>query len=1056
MGDPQRAQKLYQVKHRSGRVLGPIDQDRIVKLLKKKQLSGDESAREHPGGVWSPLVTHPGFAELILKVFADESAPKTAIKNEPPAFNHSPPDALPPTVVFDEPTKLELKGTGVLPEPLAPTIPLKPEEDPVLQPGLGDTPKVELKVASEQSAQVEEAPVSLEPEKLEVLPDYNQEKTVIADTDFTEAHVTQTEIKLPDNDVSQANVKPDHLDLSPTHADRPLAFLKNLSENSTQQNPAVISHANERTITMERPKRSLKNVKKKIVAVLLCTMLGLYLGLEDDGGRPKKNALVSTTESLKKLRPRFPASISDKPDPVVSQKIYLQGLREYIKDNVRGYLKAEELFYRAASVDRDNMKAVAMLASTYLNLVDTTLKDENYFAVILKLIEVAKARAPELAEVLIAETEFFLVANQPEAALNLLEQYTKKSPKFDPILFFYAATCAYQKGNMKLALKFINLLPEAQISSARVYTLRGDIARNLGDMASSRVEYEKAIQYDANHNLSRLRLTALIYQQGQLKESKKIVFELASKLESLRPRERAEGSYYLGQYFFLHEKWNNALQSFENAVKYDPQNLSYLLDLYTLKSRIGEADAGERANVKMYLYLSEGARAQRAGNVQGAILNLLKAKDANSGSVLPYLRLGELFVKEENWIEAKINFKQAYLRAPDNPEILSKYILSLLKNFEWVEAQAVMAKVRGQKWSGSALDKLAGDLYLAQGRLKEAEAFYKKAMLRETIDSEVYLSYAKLLNSVGQFKTAPLYFALAYRLDPLNFETLLGTAQAIAGEDSVAAAIAHLQRALQQDAFPRAMIYVALADFEIERGEVLAAKKYLDQAMEADPEYAKSWKTLAKIHLFNESTDKKALDKALAAYRAYSTRNRSDPSGYMERFKIFLKQNRFDEAKDELDLVFTIYPKYPNLHYFKGVLYDYMGNYRVAVSEYVSELKNNPNAIPSLIGAGKAFNALKDSKNALPLLIKAMALAPQSPEAKLQAAIANRHLKNYVGAIALFKGAIALDPGNPIHYKELGICFKLSGDPARAKEAFKKYLQMEPDAADRNEVQAMM
>lgn len=1058
MGAPKHAQKLYQVKHRSGRLLGPLDLERIEKLIKKKELTGDESAREHPSGVWAPLITHAGMAELVLRVFSDEEIKKSSEKVVPE-------EIVPPTVVYEDGLSPEEIGRSTQivsdvnresaasgnPAPPPPPDQNVPSPAPIefKEPEQKPKPEPEARVAFESLPEksldldIEQAPQSQEAATVavEAIPNTLEEKTVISATEFTKTF--QTEFIPPV--VSSG--------LEPTEGQIPKVALLQKLQKIEEPKPAF---ASEKTVRLERPKTAKKSKRIQFSLLVLFALVGAYFGLDLEDAEKAGKKVVSTAERLKGLRPRLPPMAQPQRDPIQSQKAYLLGLREYVKDNVKGYLNAEAYFYKAATLDRENMKAVALLASTYLNLVDTTLKDENYFTVILKLIEMAKAKAPELAEVAIAETEFFLVSNQPEAALNILEAYTKKSPQFDQILFYYGALCAYQKKDYPLSLKLINKVTDAGVSTARVYSLRGDIAKALGDLQNAKSEYERALRYDPKHNTSRLKLVSMFFQQGQLKENKEVLFQLSAQLDILKPLERAEGYYYLGQFFFLHEKWRNALQAFENAVKYDSQNLTYVLDLYTLKSRAGDASSEERAQVKMYLYLSEGARAQKEGNTQGAILNFLKAKDASPGSVLPPLRLGDLFLKEENWVEARQNFKQAFQRAPTNPDILSKYVYSLLKNYEWAEAQMVMSKVKGQSWSNSALDKLAGDLYMAQGRLREAEAFYKKAMLRETIDPEVYLSYAKLLNQQQNFKLAPLYFALAYRLDPLNIETLFGTARSIAGEESIQAAINYLKKAIERGSFPKAPILVTLAEYEVDRGELKEAKRLLEEARTLDPNYAKSFLVLAKIHLFDESTDKNALKKALDAYQAYSTRNRADPAGYMERFKIFLKMSRFDEAKDELDLIYMIYPKYPNLHYFKGVLYDQMGNSRVAVEEFVSELKNNPASIPALIGAGKSYNLLKDPKTALSYLNRAMALAPQAPEPKFQAALSNRYLKNYVGALALFKAAIALDPGNPRFYKELGICFKMSGDPGRAREAFRKYLQMEPDAVDKNEVQSMM
>jgi tetratricopeptide (TPR) repeat protein len=166
-----------------------------------------------------------------------------------------------------------------------------------------------------------------------------------------------------------------------------------------------------------------------------------------------------------------------------------------------------------------------------------------------------------------------------------------------------------------------------------------------------------------------------------------------------------------------------------------------------------------------------------------------------------------------------------------------------------------------------------------------------------------------------------------------------------------------------------------------------------------------------------------------------------------------MKKALFEKAQEELERIYTIYPKYPNLHYYKGMMYSNMGNHKLAAEEYATELNNNEMSVPALISLGKAKIELGDFKGALTHLAKAMGLQPANSEAKLNAAIANQRMKNYAGAIALFQAAIQLDSGNPLLYKRMGECYRDMGDLIQARSSFQKYLQMEPDAADKAEIE---
>ena len=76
-----------------------------------------------------------------------------------------------------------------------------------------------------------------------------------------------------------------------------------------------------------------------------------------------------------------------------------------------------------------------------------------------------------------------------------------------------------------------------------------------------------------------------------------------------------------------------------------------------------------------------------------------------------------------------------------------------------------------------------------------------------------------------------------------------------------------------------------------------------------------------------------------------------------------------------------------------------------------------------------------------------------SSEAKEMSGSAHYAMKNYSGAIALFRAAIQIDGGNPALYKRLGYALYSAGDQSAAAEAFKKYLELSPDASDRAQIE---
>lgn len=760
---------------------------------------------------------------------------------------------------------------------------------------------------------------------------------------------------------------------------------------------------------------------------------------------PKKNAFTKFVP----IRPSLPAYSQEKADPQLSMKTYGEAMKYYVADTVTGYKSAADRLRMASTQDPGNVKALAMLASSYLNLIDSSNKDENYFSVISKLIEMSRAKALDVPETVIADVEFYLTVNKAEAAQNRIVEYTKVHQNFGLEMFYYLALAFYHRGDFTSAARYLAQFPDNKVYSAKIFYLRGQVAEKLKEIDAALGEYKKALKFNPSHAHSHLRIAALLEKRGALREAAPHLDFVVTHAALLPPHDLALGYYLHAQLSQLFQKVDVALFDIERAVKLDKDNHDYLLELYTLRAKAGATIQSVQKEARMYYFLGEGERLLRDGKYQDALTQFLQARQSYDQSELPPIKIGDMFWNLHDMQNARLNYKLAADRAPNNIEVWSKYIDVLIQSFDWEEAQKAMDRFRKLPVNQSAIDKAAADMYAKQGQHVEAQLFYKKAMARDVIDSGVYIAYAKSLMATRNYKDAPFFFALALRFDPLSADALTGIAKCIAETESIERAVTMLQDEMQKGTGARAELLAAIAELQIQRGDWEQAQRNVDQAIAASQEYAYPWKLQAQIYMNKDGVEKGAIDKALLAYKAYSDRNASDPSGYMERYKIFARKLEFEKASDELSNIYAIYPKYPNLHFFKGALYSLMGNHKAAIQEFKLEQTNNPNSVNTLLALGKEMIEVGAPQDALALFNKAMQLAPRSPEPKHQSAYANYLLKNYAGAVALYQAALALDKGNPMLYKRLGLAYQETGDVTGAAQAFRKYLEMEPDAPDR-------
>jgi tetratricopeptide (TPR) repeat protein len=1020
--------QTYKVKLSSGRILGPLDLEKIKLLILKNHITGAEVAREYPQGEWIDINQIPLVAELlVLHAEGKLSLPfhSSAAAPDFQANSFGTTRVLPhvplqgATQVL---TRTSLKQvTEVIHSP----------PSPAELPGQDD---------SEGKTMIQQVPK----DDAELSADDDRTRMEAYDVEYSSPNVLDTEepIRLQKSPVPTSSPQ------DPEAEELLSAVNIQVRKNISTEKTIVFQRSSLSPKTPGKPKKGFKEVFRVLFMALAIGIAGYFLFLAEPDHK--------TSVKLGPIRPSLPSYVEGKADPDKSIQIYNDAMKYYLADTVVGYKIASEKFRLSAGYDINNVKSLAMLASSYLNLIDSSSKDGNYFSVLSKLIDMSRAKAVDLPETVIADVEFFLVVNKAEAAQNRIIEYTKSHQSFGLEMFYYLALTFYSRGDAATAARYLGQFPDSKAFSSKIFYLKGLIAEKLNDSEEALREYNKALKFNSSHAKSHLRVALLLNKSGKIKESEPNLRFIINHSELLDPVNLGLAYYLHAQHEELHQRFDVALGDMEKAEKLDPENHDYILELYTLRAKAGDKVQDLQKQGRMYYFLGEAEKLILQGKYQDAMVPLLEARNANDTSPLPLVKVGDMFNYLHDIENAKHNYKLASDRAPNNIQVWSKYIATLIQSYEWEEAGRAVDRFRNLPVSQSAIDKAAADMYQKQGRFQDAQVYYKKAMARDSIDPDVYIAYAKSLMSTKNFKDAPFFFALALRFDPLNVDAVINTAKCVAETESIDRAISSLQDELKQGSSARAEYLAAIAEFQIQKGAWDQAQENLDQAMRANPEYAYSWKLQAQVYMNREGLDKNALDKALYAYKEFSQRNASDPSGYLERYKIFVKKADFEKGKEELTRIYEIFPKYPNLHYYLGALYSVQGNHRVAAEEFSRELKNNPDNVQTLIAHGKELIELNLPSDALIQFTHAMQLAPQNVEAKQNAGWANKFLKNYDAALALMNSALKLDKGNPTLYKRLGLIYRDIGDAGNACVAFRKYLEMEPDASDKAEFRACL
>jgi tetratricopeptide (TPR) repeat protein len=827
---------------------------------------------------------------------------------------------------------------------------------------------------------------------------------------------------------------------------RALQPFEHAPDPKIQQEKTTVFERPKELISKAEPKAKKSKLPKRSFLVMVMLVIVAYDILYEDDDAGKSNPEIVMVP----VRPQLPSGGATKADPEQSVKIYNQGNKPYLEDTVQGYRRAADIFQLALRYDPQNVRALAMLASSYLNLIDSSNKDENTFSVINKLIELSRLKDLDLVETLMAEIEFLAAAQRYDAAIQRLVQYSKVSGKFDPVLYYYVGWLYSLKGEYPNAMKYLNQIPATALPMPKLFYLRGFLHEQNQEYDEATAEYKRALALNPKHARSILGLVRVAEKKGELKQMLRYVEFLTNNPSYQSPKEYVSALIYRSKLALLYQQKDEAILSLERAIRIEPKNEDLRLEYYSLLSQSSK-DSKYKNLAHMYALVLEGERDMRAGKNHEATTVLLQATDAFNKSEVPLEKMGDLFYQTGEYQKSINNYKRALELNPKAGEIAIKLIDALIKNHEWEDAQKYLSRYRSYPELKSSIDRLAGDLAYYQGNYPQAITFYRKAMARDTIDTEVYSSYANALRELDQCKDAQFFYSLAQRLDPFNYSAIVGAAKCLLKTDSVDAAAGRIQEELGRLPKARADLLTGLGEIYYLARDDQKALQFTAQAKEIDPDYPQSYRIEGLIYLRQMQTKKDAKKKALDALKAYSDRNVSDPFGYLQRFEIFLTDSNFEQAAEELNRVFEVSPRYPELHYRRAQLYARMGRTKDALQELDEELKLNPHLVKALNEQGEIYVRAGNLDEAIKSYVKAMSFDPQNAQAKLGAGYVNYLKRQFTSAIALYQAALALDKGNPEIYKKLGLAYRDSGDGEKASAAFRSYLDLAPDAPDRRQ-----
>jgi len=329
---------------------------------------------------------------------------------------------------------------------------------------------------------------------------------------------------------------------------------------------------------------------------------------------------------------------------------------------------------------------------------------------------------------------------------------------------------------------------------------------------------------------------------------------------------------------------------------------------------------------------------------------------------------------------------------PNDPQARLKAAQAALDKGDTATAIRELEAVTGADPKQAEARVLLARAYEKAGRRDDAINQYQAAILLQSQDAQVGYHLGTLLVAAGKPADAAVPLALGVKLN---------TGMAISFTQEISAAVAA----------------GLAAGGELVDKNPQQATQLLEAVTMLDARNARAHLLLGNAYINIGRTQ-----EAIEQYKAILSLDPKNASAITNLGAAYYQMNRLDEATAQFQAALQLTPDDAETHYLLGAAYIQQNKVEDAKAEFQTALRLNSDLAAAYIGLGNVQLIQGDLDSAVSSLTKATQLAPNSPEA----------------------------------FYALGKALAQKGDPVGARQAFQRFLTLNPPPNLRAEVEELL
>lgn len=749
--------------------------------------------------------------------------------------------------------------------------------------------------------------------------------------------------------------------------------------------------------------------------------------------------------------------------PDQAKMLMAQALQMIIKDSFTAYLEAQDKLLLINQSDSATMESRGMLCMVHKELwpyayQDTQdLKTLNEFSQVVRTANLASPFG-KFCEV----TKAMMLGQYKEAkgaVDSMLESFSNFSLVY--VLFNYKGELLVIDQDYKSAELYLEKAqqlwdwPKPSLTLAEMYFKNNEFLK-------SRNALKTVLEKNPQHKIAKI-FAGIVYFKGfnQSEESYNLLRAGFNIQDKVPKRIEAQGYYYLANIELEKSDQKLAKQHAEMALKLNPTVEEYK----DLVLRLGGEALTQAADGFSDL-IYNGDQFFKTGNFLAAQAEYKAAFELNSKSGLAAMKAAKSLWQLNQSFEAIQWLNKAMIAEPD---MISSYVLQadyLSQRYDYSMAGSVLSKAI--RMSPRSFEVLRGMSILEFRKNNMIAAIQygerAKAIYDGDIDTYTTLALANLnlassivSNSKKElekkqkaFQDTIKYATKATELDSTNIDAQIVYAKVIAAANGVDFGINHLNDLIQK--YSSSTEYrLAMAELYKSEERYNQAKTYYEQVVNLDPKSKKGFLGLGEclrvLGLNNE---------AIKAFLSAAISDPTDGEAIFQIGKIKIEENLIKEAIELFKRVQKVNPNFPRTDFYIGKAAFLSGDLQTAEEYAKKEKKKNPNLSDAYILMAEIYSTKKMYSECASEYAQAMRLRNQGVDIYIKSAQCYRKSGALEIARDMLDLASSRESGNAEVFKEMALIYEGHGNLRSAIQSYSTYLELSPNAADKNEVEAKL